>query len=1095
MEKNQEIFIEKLDRFIRKYYQNQLFRGVFLSLILVVTFFVVVSFSEYFLYLSVTIRTIIAAFSVGLLAFIAINFFILPVVRLLRIGKRISYRQAIAIISKYFPDLEDRLLNTLELTELVNSSDYESDSLLVASINQRIESIRFVPFRSAISFKENLKFLKYLFFVTIVFLALYILIPDLYKSSTDRLVHFRENYSPPADFKFILDQEQPTVVKGADFLLKVHTEGKYIPDEVHVVYGQHKFLMKQEGLNLFSFLFRNVNSDIEFSLISGKVESSLYQLKVLSKPGIKSFYLEVFPPPYTRLPKRKEENLGDVNVPVGSLLKWNIIGDNTKEIQLVFRDSSLNPKSDGEDNVFLFSRSIYEKDRYRIYLSNVEFENRLFADYNVDVIADLYPQIQVSSIRDSVIPIGFYFKGIIKDDYGFSQLRFCYEINGKSPVYIPVSFHKETNPQEFYFAFDFSSMEPLEGSQIRYYFEIFDNDAINHPKRSSSEQFTLIVPDSNQIYDLNSAIQDSISKQLEMGINLSQNIRKDILRLQKGLLEGTEDKWQQQQIFQEINSKKKELDQLLQKICDDNFQKNSLMNAATPRDSLLMNKQKQIEKLLKNVMSEELQKLFEEFNRLADNLKAEEINKKGNHLKMSFEDFQKQMDRNLRLLERYEVEVRMNQIINRIEKLADNQDSSNREDEIESLKHQQSKDSLNWQEIQEDLADVVNKNLKIADPYDIQNLGQEEEEISNSMNQTGRLLEEGKTGKAIKNMKQTSIQQRKMAEKLSGSLSQSISAQLSVDIDNLIRLMNNLLEFSFQQEDVMGKFKSTDYRNPLFVSVLEEQGELKEEYKLIQDSLLSLSAHSPQVAALIGNRIFDISSYLEKVLEESSNRQTFQAAVSQQKVLTEVNELALFLSESLKQLMEQMANAMPGDQIGDQKGGKPSFAGMKSEQQSLMKMLEDLIQEIKSGKINSNSKEKLGKLLQKQEMFQERVGEMLQKSEVNYETQKILREIKKMVDQTESDVLNFSINSNTIFRQKQILSRLLDAENAQMEQDTDKKRVSNSGNILKLSNPKEIFEYKSVRTDNKEIFEDSNVILFDYYNKLYLDYMIKIGND
>lgn len=125
MEKNQEIFIEKLDRFIRKYYQNQLFRGVFLSLILVVAFFVVVSFSEYFLYLSVTIRTIIAAFSVGLLAFIAINFFILPVVRLLRIGKRISYRQAIAIISKYFPDLEDRLLNTLELTELVNSSDCE----------------------------------------------------------------------------------------------------------------------------------------------------------------------------------------------------------------------------------------------------------------------------------------------------------------------------------------------------------------------------------------------------------------------------------------------------------------------------------------------------------------------------------------------------------------------------------------------------------------------------------------------------------------------------------------------------------------------------------------------------------------------------------------------------------------------------------------------------------------------------------------------------------------------------------------------------------------------------------------------------------
>jgi hypothetical protein len=72
---------------------------------------------------------------------------------------------------------------------------------------------------------------------------------------------------------------------------------------------------------------------------------------------------------------------------------------------------------------------------------------------------------------------------------------------------------------------------------------------------------------------------------------------------------------------------------------------------------------------------------------------------------------------------------------------------------------------------------------------------------------------------------------------------------------------------------------------------------------------------------------------------------------------------------------------------------------------------------------------------------------------------------------------------------------LLKAENAQREKDFEKKRESKSGNYLKLSNPTEIFEYKRVRTDFEGVFNDSYVKMFDYYNKLYLDYMININND
>ena len=717
MEGNQEIFIAKLDRFIRKYYQNQILRGVLLSVLVILPYWLIVSFTEYFLYFSVPVRTTLAIFSVLLAGFIMIKLVVIPVIGLFKIGDRITYRQAITIITKYFPNLEDRLLNTLELTELLENEEIKENSLLLASINQRIESIRLIPFRRAISFKGNFVYLRYLLILFVIFVAVYLLIPDLYSSSAKRLVHFRQKYTPPADFYFDLDSESLKVVKGSDYLLNVQTKGKYSPENAYIVYGENRFLLKKEKTGSFSYMFRNVNNNIPFYFQAGKVESKEYVLKALSKPGIRSFALSVEPPGYTQLPLKVEKNLGDLSVQEGSKLSWEIIGEDADKLELHFSDTIVNNQTRNISGNFDYSRVILKKLNYQIYLSNQEFKNELFANYNIDVIPDLYPQIQVSSIQDSSLTSAYYFKGLIKDDYGFSNLRFAYEVNGQSPVNVPISMKRNLTSQEFYFAFDFALVGFEEGSQVRYYFEVFDNDEVNNPKMARTEQFNFYIPNSKQLYDLNSAVQDSITNQLEKGIDLSQSIQDDILRLQKNALDGSTDKWQQQQLFQQIESKKDELDMLLKEIQNENFRKNQLMNSMGVQDSLLMEKQKQIDELLEKVMDDELQKLFEEFNKLAEDFKSEELNKLGNQLKMSFEDFQKQMDRNLELLERYEIEVQMKQLVDRIEKLADEHENSAEENrDTYQLKQQQELDQKKWKELEEDLADVLEKNLDIKKP-------------------------------------------------------------------------------------------------------------------------------------------------------------------------------------------------------------------------------------------------------------------------------------------------------------------------------------------------------------------------------------------
>ncbi|MCT4624313.1 MAG: hypothetical protein N4A46_11880 [Schleiferiaceae bacterium] len=1096
MESSRHIFIEKLDRFIRKYYQNQLLRGLILSKTMLLTYLLLVSFSEYFLYWSVGVKTFFFIGFILLFLWILIRLIVLPINGLLRIGKTITHRQAIAIINYHFPELEDKLINTLELSELYGEEEIVSSSLLLASINQRIDEIKLVPFRKAINFRDNLRFLKYLGALSAVTLVSFFLIPDLFSESSKRLIHFRTKYSPPAAFSFQIEEQVLEVEKGSDFVLNISTRGSYYPSQAYLLIDETRFLLQRKSAGNFSYVFRNVNHEIIFQIESGNVTSEPYNLKVLNKPTLKSFQIQVEPPKYTGINGFVEKNIGDISVPEGAFVEWILEGEDIKNMELVFSDS-INSIKKIEGERFKFTRSLKNKVNYSLALSNNDFKLEEFAKYNVDIIKDQFPQIQVISTPDSIINTALYFKGIIKDDYGFSKLRFVCEAGDRPAIFVPINIKKRLISQEFYFAFDFADDGIELGENVQYYFEVFDNDKINTPKKTRSEQLSFYIPDSNEIFDLNSIVQDDINKKIKEGINLSESIQEDILRMQKGALDGSTEKWQQDQLLNEIGEKKAQLDDLLKEIRDENRRKNQLMNSNLNQDSLLLEKQKQIDELLEKVMDDDLKKLFEEFNKLKENFSREELNKKGNKLKMSFEDFQRQMERNLQLLQRYEVEIQMKQLIDRVEKIAERHEKASDElrKENQELKNQIEKDKKAWEEFQNDFSNVIDKNNQIEKPYQFDQMDDEINEISDFFKRSENLINEGKSGKTLKNMKQTSRKQRELAKKMNNAMMQSSVAQLSVDVDNLIRLMNNLIEFSFQQEKNLLDLKMVNYRNPQYVEIILKQGVLNDEYKLIQDSLFSLSSRSPQIASLIGNKIFDIKNYLDKVVEEANNRRKIQANAEQQKALTEINDLSIFLSEALMQLMEQMANAMPGDQLGDKKGGMPSLGGLKSQQQSLKKMLEDLISQMKNSDGKKNSNESLGKFLKQQEMFKENVNELLQKGDVGHESEKILREVMKMVDQIESDVSNFSINSNTIFRQNRILTRLLEAENAKREKDFDKGRESKSGNILKLSNPKEIFEYKRVRTDFDDVFYDTNIKLFDYYNKLYLDYMIKLNND
>ena len=154
---NYQLLIEKLDRFTRKYYINQLIRGSLYSIALILALFIAMSVLEYYFYFGKGTRKLLFYSFIGISAASLVYWVFTPLLHYFRLGKIISHEQAANIIGSHFGDVKDKLLNILQLKKQADASP--QTALLLAGINQKTEEIKPVPFRSAINLNNNRKYL------------------------------------------------------------------------------------------------------------------------------------------------------------------------------------------------------------------------------------------------------------------------------------------------------------------------------------------------------------------------------------------------------------------------------------------------------------------------------------------------------------------------------------------------------------------------------------------------------------------------------------------------------------------------------------------------------------------------------------------------------------------------------------------------------------------------------------------------------------------------------------------------------------------------------------------------------------------------
>lgn len=1108
---NYALLINKLDEFIRKFYKNMLIRGSIYFIAVFLVFFLSFSLLEYFGHFNVTVRTLLFYLFLLTNGFILFRWIIRPLLKLNKLGETLSYEQAAEIIGHHFSGIKDKLINTLQLhKEAEERFEVQSRELILASINQKILEIKPVPFTSAVNFSENKKYLKYAVVPLIFFLGIIFSSPRVITESTARLIDHRTFYEEPAPFNFNILNKKLEAVQQQDFELKVQIKGKVIPDVVYVQTEQGKFRLEKESRISFSYIFKNVQKNIPFQLEGDGYLSKQYTIEALPNPVVLNFEIQLEYPKYIGKTDETITNTGDLLIPEGTKVKWNFHTQNTEQLKFSLSDTSfLLHQSDA--NRYSLTKRFTKSTNYSIVASNKYLLNRDSIIYAIAVVQDQYPVISVEEQKDTLSDKRYYFKGIVKDDYGFSRLLFRYrknpEDNKKQSVTesVNISVTKSNSSDQFYHFVDFSSMDIQPGESIEYYFEVFDNDGVNGSKSTRSQIHVFKAPSLQEMAENNERSNTEIKKDIKESISEIRKLQKDINDFSRKLFEKKDLSWEDKKKANDLVNRQKELEKKLDNIRNENERKQSQNQELNPE---LLEKQKMLDNLFENLMSDEMKKLMQELQKMLEKADKNQLQEQLEKMKFSNKDIEKELDRSLELFKQMEFSQKMEESIKNLEKLAEKQERLSKESldkkaDNSELQKKQEELKKEFENVKKELSEMEKKNESLEFKNDFKNPEEEQKAIDKDMNDSKQQLGENKNKKASQSQKNAAEKMQQMSKKLQEMQESAEMSAMEDNLGDLRAILENLLKLSFGQEQLMQDVQKTDINNPRYLRISQNQKKLREDAKMIEDSLFVLSKKVAQIQGIINQEISQINQNMDKALENLEERAVWNAKSRQQYVMTSVNNLALLLSEIMQSMQQQMAQAqqkkMNGGNSSCKKpgGAKPSVGNLRKMQEQLNQQMKEMKEGMgKQGKEGSKGmSEQLAKMAAQQEAIRNELNKLNQKENKDGKgSLGNLDKIAKQMEQTETDLVNKLLSQETLKRQQEILTRLLESEKSEKEREMDNKRESNEGKSLVNRNPAQFEEYKRQKQKEMELLRTVPPSLLPFYKKKVNEYFQNIEN-
>lgn len=1043
-----------------------------------------------------------------------IGWILIPFLRQRAILKRMSYRIAANMIGDHFPEVRDKLLNTIDLYE--QRTDLAASDLLLASIEQRTQQLQPIPFQLMIDFGKNRKYLRVVLPVVALFLFILFAAPGIIREGGERVIRYQTYFEPIAPFDFMVETAGLVGEQGDDLEVKIKTLGSEIPLDAYLEMDERAYRMESTKKGSFAYVLRNVQQSGKIRFKASKYYSPWYSVKVVPKPVVDRFEVQLHYPKYLNKADERLSNTGDLLVPEGTLVQWRFSSSAVDDLRMLLSNGENLEVKSPRSSVYESKWRAKEAVTYHVQIKNTQNPRPDSLVFGIQVIPDAWPVIVASEAMDSVQRTLRYFSGEIGDDYGFSFLRFVYQkydAEGKadgdavSEALIIGKFSR----QQFYHFFDIGQLGLRDGAFVEYYFEVADNDGVNGPKKVRSEAFSYKSLTARETKAAITENASEVENQLKAAVNDARKIQQEMEKLRRKLREQKELSWDDKRTLERLRQQQEQLQEKLEEAGSKMQENRELRNEQDSKQEELMRKQQQLQEMAERLLNDEIKKTMEELQKMMEQqANQEQLKQKLDQMQLDQRDVEKELDRMLEFFKQMEVEQKAMEVADKLDELAKKQESLRKEtnqpnSDPQTLEQKQQQLNDTFDELKEDIEDLEKKNESLERPNDLGDLEEEAKEISDKIDQAKESLQKNDKKNAGKQQQEGSAKMQQMAKRMREQMQQQEMETLEENIQALRMLLENLIKFSFNQEDLMDRLRENSNYSPVYVEIGQDQFKLKSEAKLIEDSLMALAKRIIQLQSTVIKEMGLVNDNLEKAVDHLGNRQTPQAKTRQQYVMTSVNNLAVLLSELLKSMQEQMAQKMNGEQQC-QKPGSGSQSKM-SKMSQMQKSLNEQMQRMKESMEGQKGEKPGGKDGQGREMSQG-FAEMVAKQEaIRRELQKMSQEMNKdgkgsmgdldqlakEMEKTEKELVNKVLTRESMKRQQDIMTRLLEAEKAEREREFSEERESNTAKEVQRTTPPGFEAYRRQKLKSLEMYRTMSPELNSFYKRKVDDYFLNLN--
>ncbi len=1000
-------------------------------------------------------------------------------------------------ISNTYPGQNEVILSSLELERRKSIPIHQeySDEIIDANIDLANKIADKIKFKEVFQNKLLFHLVKIFSLVFVIFLISFLINKNIFLKSFSAIIDI-ERFAPKYDSEIFVKPGTKILLKGSN--QKIQIENFY-PELTYTLNFEMNRRWKSVNLIKNYYTLYNIEDSLKYYVQNDFTRSDTFIITVLEKPTIKKLSVYYTYPKYSNLSDKVEEECsGNIIALKGTKIKLELyVNNNLQYYRIVFSDDRIIKLKKINDFQYSVNFIIEKSISYHFYLEDILQNKNQPIERTIYAEEDFSPKIEITfPAEDKILAqnlqedIGF----IASDDFGISELQIAFKNNNEEYTYRPIKTDiNETNLKGTY-TFDISDQNLLPGDVICYYLIVYDNCSIPERQNSKSRIYLLKFPSIEELYE--EIQKEQSDKYQDLAKNLEENLKtkEKFDELRRKFLKTEEFDWEEKEDLKSILKKQEKFAEKAEQIAEDykkfidQIEKNKVVSSET------LEKLKQIQEIMEEISTPELKETMKKLQDAMQKITPEQMKKALDNFQFSQEEFLKQLEETLKLLESIKLEQDMQKCLQQAEELEKLQEELNKKTDEKIDQNENLNELANEQEDISDKYDSLKKNLEeLIEELKKNQESKAAQELQKALEQTEQdnlsdNLDQAMQKLKANNSQNLSSKQNKIKKSFS-QLKQSIQfaqgmmqSAMQEQFQALIeKTLFDLIYFSEKQEKILDS-KYTAY------DILDIEVAMYEGIKNTINQLYSMPLIMLMITPKFPSHTAETLNIFEQLFDQIKDRRNYNAQKDKQDIYVSINRMIIDLLQSQQQMPQCGGGGMQQllQQLQQMSQGQNSInlltqalfeqmlqqgQGLTPEQRSMLSRIAANEQEIKDN---------LERILKEFPEAEKLMGNL---DNVKDELKEVLKKLEKGI-----------IDNELIEQQQRILSRLLDAQRSIHRRDFSKKRESRIPEEKEYQTPDSLkidINYIQIRDILKFINENYP----EEYHRLIKEYLERIQKE